>query len=632
MGLRFIAGGIALFALALGCSAPAPPPAPQSGGVVGEAPAIPTPLRTEALPAPLRSVSSPRFSYRAARRQPPPISGGTLLVLRDDRTAVASDPDLDVVWIVDLPGDVAPRRVALSHGDEPGRAVEDASGRVHVALRRGGAVLTLDVASATITARRSVCAAPRGIAWDGARLHVACAGGEFVSLGAEGDARETLRLEPDLRDVLVRGDALYVTQFRSAKVFEVRGDAVRPLGAPTPYRQPDGARRSPSVAWRAINFDGDVVMLHQSMLEVIDPPTRSTGYYGATSSPNAIARLPSITRITALDGLDETPAWTDGVPMLEAGFAVDVAARSDAQGKRSIAVASPGWAFSETTPQVSVTQLDGRSVSRRVGVRVPTGQAVAVAWTRAGALVVQTRASGALLVVDDTAVDSVRAINLYADDDEFDPEVGEHVGEIGHDVFHAATAAGIACASCHPEGGDDGRVWNFLGIGRRRTPSLRGGVMQTAPFHWDGDLRDLDALMSEVFVRRMGGPSVTAVTRDRLGIWLDTIPAVRASPAVDPSAVTRGEALFNAADVGCAECHAGAAFTNNESVGVGTGGNFQVAPLTGLWLRAPYMHDGRASSLRTRFTDPTAGGDLHGRTSQLTPAQREDLVAFLATL
>lgn len=375
------------------------------------------------------------------------------------------------------------------------------------------------------------------------------------------------------------------------------------------------------------------MMLHQSMLEAIEAPTTvaSTAYYGGTTTIDAIQRVPSIARLTALSLRGSTPAWSNGLPMIEAGLAVDIAAHTDARGRRSVAVASPGWAFTRTTPQVNVTALDEEGGARRVGVRIPVGQAVAVAWTRAGALVVQTRASGSLMIVDDPAVDSVREVKLY-DDDPDDETMGEHVGDVGHDLFHAATLAGVACASCHPEGGDDGRVWGFPGIGHRRTPSLRGGVMKTAPFHWDGDLGDLESLMREVFQRRMSGPGVTSFMVDRLGAWLDTIALVPASPAADAAAVSRGEALFNAPSVGCADCHAGATFTNNQSVSVGTGGNFQVPPLTGLWIRAPYLHDGRASTLRARFADPSCGGDLHGRTSHLTQPQRDDLVAFLETL
>lgn len=72
----------------------------------------------------------------------------------------------------------------------------------------------------------------------------------------------------------------------------------------------------------------------------------------------------------------------------------------------------------------------------------------------------------------------------------------------------------IACASCHAEGGDDGHVWGFDGIGPRRTPSLLGTVAGTEPFHWDGDQKDLRDLVDHVFVERMGGP---AIDDERLG-------------------------------------------------------------------------------------------------------------------
>jgi hypothetical protein len=45
------------------------------------------------------------------------------------------------------------------------------------------------------------------------------------------------------------------------------------------------------------------------------------------------------------------------------------------------------------------------------------------------------------------------------------------------------------------------------------------------------------------------------------------------------------------------------------------------------------MHDGCAATLRERFTDPTCGGgDRHGRTSELSPAQVDDLIAYLMSL
>jgi hypothetical protein len=48
-------------------------------------------------------------------------------------------------------------------------------------------------------------------------------------------------------------------------------------------------------------------------------------------------------------------------------------------------------------------------------------------------------------------------------------------------------------------------VWSFTNIGLRRTRSLVGGLLPTAPFHWEGDLPDLDALVLDIFTKRRGG-------------------------------------------------------------------------------------------------------------------------------
>jgi hypothetical protein len=45
------------------------------------------------------------------------------------------------------------------------------------------------------------------------------------------------------------------------------------------------------------------------------------------------------------------------------------------------------------------------------------------------------------------------------------------------------------------------------------------------------------------------------------------------------------------------------------------------------------MHDGCAATLEARFTSTVCGGgDDHGKTSHLTPAQLSDLVGYLESL
>ncbi len=146
-------------------------------------------------------------------------------------------------------------------------------------------------------------------------------------------------------------------------------------------------------------------------------------------------------------------------------------------------------------------------------------------------------------------------------------------------------------------------------------------------------MSDFTTLAHEVFNSRMSGPSLEDKHVTALLNWIDTIPAWQPTAPADPAAAESGHALFNDASVGCATCHSGAKMTNNQTMNVGTGGAFQVPSLLGVRWRAPYLHHGCAATLEERF-DAKCGsaGDAHGRISTLTPAQRADLIAYLATL
>jgi hypothetical protein len=160
---------------------------------------------------------------------------------------------------------------------------------------------------------------------------------------------------------------------------------------------------------------------------------------------------------------------------------------------------------------------------------------------------------------------------------------------------------------------------------------LRGGISETAPFHWNGDIPDMGHLASEVFTARMSGPKLTRDQTTALGRWVDTIAALPSAEPGSPS-VERGRALFTDPHLLCVSCHSGPRLTSNTSVDVGTGGKFQVPSLLGVRWRAPYLHSGCAPTLRARFSDPCAGGDQHGNTSHLTDGESDDLIAFLASL
>jgi mono/diheme cytochrome c family protein len=177
---------------------------------------------------------------------------------------------------------------------------------------------------------------------------------------------------------------------------------------------------------------------------------------------------------------------------------------------------------------------------------------------------------------------------------------------------------------------EDGRVWEFADLGQRRTQNLGGGIMETAPFHWGGDLADFPSLVHEVFESRMGSARPNHLQLAAFANWIERVPAV--IPALsDGSAAERGRALFESAQTSCSSCHTGARLTNNQTVDVGTGGFFQVPSLVGVGSRAPFMHSGCAPTLRDRF-GACGGGDMHGATSALSTGQIDDLVAYLESL
>jgi hypothetical protein len=596
-------------------------------------------------------------------RHLPPLSGGTLLVTRDGAFAVASNPDVDQVFVVGISGDApgcegcdeAPKLLAavpLAEGEEPGRIAEDAYGRAHVVLRRGDAIASIDVASGELLARRPVCPAPRGIAYDAAedRLHVACASGKLVSLSPlTGEVTRQLDLDVDLRDVVVVPTGLVVSRFKKAELLRLDAegrvvDRVVPTGivrGPQTLSDLTSDPMDPAVAWRTIGTPGgDVLMLHQyGLARPIDigeddataaPPTP---YAASATSPCGGIVSQTVSTLSSAGSLDM------GMPMPVRALSVDVAASPDGAW---VAVAHPGATSDRVTVYASGNlPSQGRSPVRcadDAGRLIVTGQPVAVAThpnrapgatAAADWLVVQTRSPDTLAFYREFAAARV-SVPLI-------PEGGfvrASIEATGRGLFHLDSGGGIACAQCHPEGGDDGRVWEFSPLGRRRTQAPQAGLADSAPYHWEGDLADVSALVDEVYVRRMGGIRPSDSKLLSLQRWLFSLTPP--SPIVDPAspAATRGRALFESDAVGCQTCHdgGGVATTDDVDVGVESPLTFQIPPLRGVGYRGPFLHDGCAATLRDRFTAPCGGDDRHGHTSQLAPEEIDDLVAYLKSL
>ncbi|MDX2022476.1 MAG: cytochrome-c peroxidase [Deltaproteobacteria bacterium] len=654
----WIAGAGLSLAACSGSSAPLPAPGDP----------ITTPDGPNSPPGTIPADGTPLAgTAKSLETPPPPLAGGTLLMLRDGRTAVASDPDRDMIFVADVQKKTVVASVPTKAGAQPGRAIEDSDGNVHVVLREQGSVLSLKAGSWSVMAEQKVCPAPRGIAFDGSRVWVACAGGELVQAGSGG---KSFTLDRDLRDVVFTNGRLLVTQFRSAKVLTVSPEdgsvlsrtsppgsresqqlnfkmAPPPNGTDAPSRAAD-----PVVAWRMrLAPNGGAVVMHQEA--TTSPLGLEQGGYGggpckggaisaavttiskdgsvSTSGSFSFATLPVDIDVSP-DGRRLAMIFAGNNGQTPTGPVAVMSAQSVEQGQCIFPHIEnpPPPDFGGTGGGSGMGGQGGGNVGGAGGAEeeLPppdiinadfrNKQPVAVAFARDGNVIVQSREPAVLTVLGRNGGD-ITLSKLSREDS-------------GQRVFHMSTSAGLACASCHPEGGDDGRVWEFQKIGSRRTQNLRGGIVNLAPFHWDGDMKDLGTLMTEVFGGRMQGPRVDGPHLKALAHFMDNIKELPAQTVADKAAVDRGRLLFNDSKVGCATCHTGPMFTNNATVDVGTGKAFQVPTLKGLAGRAPYMHTGCAKTLGDRFTASCGGGDKHGVTSHLSTAQLADLTAFLETL
>lgn len=539
-----------------------------------------------------------------------PISGGTLATgaFQGRLLAVAADSERDLVSVVDVAEARLIGQARLNPGDEPGR-VAIAGGVAHVALRRGGALVSIDLLSGNILERRSVCAAPRGVDVDmsGGRVFVACQTGELVTLPLSGEEGRSVRmLEPDLRDVIFQDGHLFISTFRHAGFSQIYLDNSNSEFIPVT------GNNQASVNWRTVRTStkGQFVRVHQ----VAATNQVSTGSHGYGSDPCGGAIVRSNVMIQ-----DEV----NGIQMLSLSNAVlpvDVAVAPS--GNEMVVVAA--GAQPDQGSVLHITNQGGQWVPPPCkSGRSHPGRMVAAAYAPDGKLIVQSREPAALYV-NDTEV-KLSGTSVY---------------QPGSDLFHLDVGTGIACASCHPEGQEDGQTWNFStskGLQPRRTIPLGGGLLQAQPFHWSADLPTMDSLLGEVMVKRMGGKTPSRQQQLHLALWLDSLPAA-APLSRETDAVARGREVFERPSVGCAECHSGSRFSDNRIVDVGTGEPLKVPSLRGLGARAPFMHNGCATTLKDRFSTSTnnldncGGGDAHGHTSHLTLDERNDLISYLESL
>ena len=228
----------------------------------------------------------------------------------------------------------------------------------------------------------------------------------------------------------------------------------------------------------------------------------------------------------------------------------------------------------------------------------------------------------------------------------------------------------LSCTSCHPDVRADGVNWDLMndGITNPKNAKSLVGSWQTPPVMWLGVRKDMETAVEKGFlfiqfhtVSKADKDAVAAFLR-----WVKFIPSPfhhNADGSLDEQA-QRGQKVFEKA--GCAECHAAPLYTDKLMHDVGTRGerdvrvvvedleksadakakpatdapsepkvvgtdSFDTPTLLEIYRTGPYLHDGRAATLKDVVTAFNKE-DKHGNTSKLSPREIDDLVAFLMSL
>jgi cytochrome c peroxidase len=214
----------------------------------------------------------------------------------------------------------------------------------------------------------------------------------------------------------------------------------------------------------------------------------------------------------------------------------------------------------------------------------------------------------------------------------------------GEFYFHDATIcfqSWQSCSSCHP--GDaraDGLNWDLPndGLGNPKNTKSLLLAFQTPPAMWLG-VRETAETAVRAGIKHIlftEQPEEVAAAIDAYLRSLKPVPSPHLVQGKLSEAASRGEEVFSRS--GCAECHPPRIFTDLHHYNVGTRApsdkttdRFDTPSLVELWRTAPYLHDGSAATVHDVLTTHNRR-DRHGRTSDLSKKEVEDLCAYLLSL
>jgi len=554
------------------------------------------------------------------------------LALAPDGLLWVIDQENYAVAIVDLDEKKAVDFFRLPYASMPAGIVFVPSGDAYISLMALGDIVRVDPASHEIIVQKHVAPFLRGlgISGDGKTLLVT----RFIS---QGDHGEVFRLDAGTLETLARIDLIEDTTTPDS---DVQGRGL-PNYLFSVAVSPDGTR-----AWVPSKKD--------------NMPRGPTRDGLALTQDTAVRPLVSILDLTA-----DTELFEERIDLDDRNLPTHVAF-------------SPmgDWAFVSVFGSNLVELRDGFDGSfitalRPDGLFGPTASLL----DSSGRLYVLADLARKLFVFDvldlmngiDQSTKLVAEIPLVVDE-KLSPEIlrGKQVFANAEDK-RMASEGYQSCSSCHFDGFEDGRVWDFTdrGEGIRNTISMLGRRgMGHGRVHWSANFDEIQDFDGPIRVHQ-GGLGFIALEEfeavsdslgnpkagldadlDALAAYVASLETIPRSPFRNPDGTLSAEAELGRAiftTLGCDSCHKGDDFTDSmdgELHDVGTltelsggrlGGELtgiDTPTLLGIWQTAPYLHDGSAPTLKDVLTTRNAEGK-HGDTASLAEAELGQLVAYL---
>ncbi|RMG00130.1 MAG: hypothetical protein D6741_07335 [Planctomycetota bacterium] len=214
----------------------------------------------------------------------------------------------------------------------------------------------------------------------------------------------------------------------------------------------------------------------------------------------------------------------------------------------------------------------------------------------------------------------------------------------GEYLFHDASTCyqnWQSCASCHPDGRADGLNWDLTndGVGNPKNtkslllshatpPAMASGVRKTAE---DAVRAGFEHIL---FARR---PEAEMKAVDAYLRSLQPVPSPHLIEGELSPAARRGRRLFESERTGCAVCHPAPLFTDRRMHDVHSARPqdhrraFDTPTLIETWRTAPYLHDGRYTTLRALLIDGKHGAPI-ADLSELSDEELDALLEYVLSL